>query len=193
MGDYTAIAGFSGALVRLLQTHLVPDTLRSADSIGLCSPDDHGDFQLGVYLYAIEECAEMRESEMVGRGLSRQQYPPSYFQLYYMITPYSTSSLKFRAEEEQRVLGKVIQVLKDYGIFDEETFQPVETPKGLDVRVEWMTLTTEEKQKVWNAPEVPYRTSLFYRAEPVAVASTKVRAIRRVTGLELSVNEREQK
>lgn len=148
MGDYTAIAGFSSALVRLLQTHLVPDTLRSADSIGLCSPDDHGDFQLGVYLYAIEECAEMRESEMVGRGLSRQQYPPSYFQLYYMITPYSTSSLKFRAEEEQRVLGKVIQVLKDYGIFDEETFQPVETPKGLDVRVEWMTLTTEEKQKV---------------------------------------------
>ncbi len=190
MGDYTAIAGFSNALVRLLRTHLVPGTVGSEDGIGLCSPEDRGDFQLGVHLYSIEECAEMRENEMVSRGLRQQQYPPSYFQLYYMITPYSTSSLKFRAEEEQRILGRVIQVLKDYGTFEAETFRPVDSPKGLDIRMEWVSLPTEEKLKIWSAPNSAYRTSLFYRAQPVAVASTRTRAIRRVTGLDLSVDEK---
>lgn len=190
MGDYTVIADFSSALVKLLQNSLVPETLRSADSIGLCSPAEHGDFLLGIHLYSIEECAEMRETEMVSHGLTRQQYPPSYYQLFYMITPYSVSSLKFRAEEEQRILGRVVQVIKDYGVFDSETYATVTSPKGLDIRMEWVTLTTEEKLKIWNAPDAPYRTSLFYKALPVAVSSTKTRKIRRVTGFDLSVNEK---
>jgi hypothetical protein len=192
VGEYTAFADLSGALIKLLQAYLVPDTVRSVDSIGLCSPADHGDFLLGVHLYSIEECAEIRETEMVSRGLQQQQYPPSYYQLYYMITPYSTSSLKFRAEEEQRILGRVAQVIRDYGFFDRETYHPVSAPKGLDVRMEWVTLTTEEKLKIWNVPDAPYRTSLFYKALPVAVASTKMKRIRRVTGFDLSVNEKEQ-
>ncbi len=192
MGEYTAFADLSSAIIKLLQAHLVPDTVRSVDSIGLCSPADHGDFLLGVHLYSIDECAEMRETEMVSRGLQRQQYPPSYYQLYYMITPYSTSSLKFRAEEEQRILGRVAQVLRDYGFFDGDSYRPVTTPKGLDVRLEWVTLTTEEKLKIWNVPDAPYRTSLFYKAQPVSMVSTKTRQIRRVTGLDLSVSEKEQ-
>lgn len=109
-----------------------------------------------------------------------------------MITPYSTSSLKFRAEEEQRILGRVAQVLRDYGFFDGDSYRPVTTPKGLDVRLEWVTLTTEEKLKIWNVPDAPYRTSLFYKAQPVSMVSTKTRQIRRVTGLDLSVSEKEQ-
>lgn len=191
MGSYTAIADTGNALVRLLQHYLVPDTILNADSIGLCSPADHGDFMLGIHLYNVEECMEMRDSEMVDMSLNQQKYPPSYLTLYYMITPFSTSDLKFRAEEEQRIMGRVLQVLKDYGSFDADSYQPVQFPKGLDIRVELEKLSMEEKLKIWNVPDAAYRTSLFYRAVPVSLESSKFRKIRRVTDVNLAIEEKE--
>lgn len=190
MGNYTAIADVGNALVRLLQQYLVPDTLLSADSIGLCRPSDKGDFMLGVHLYGVEECVEMRDSEMIDVGLQRQKYPPTYLSLYYMITPFSNSDVKFRAEEEQRILGRVVQVIKDYGTFDCNTYQPVEFPKGLDIRIDPVMLTLEQKLRLWNAPDIPYRASLYYKATPVVVESSRMRKIRRVTDLNLSVEEK---
>ncbi len=193
MGSFTAIADVGNALVRLLQQYLVPDTVLSADSIGLCSPSDHGDFILGVHLYSIEECLEMQDGTMVDLSLNQQKYPPSYLTLRYMITPFSTSDLKFRAEEEQRILGRVMQVLKDYGSFDADTYRPVEFPKGLDIRIDPIMLTIEEKLKIWNVPHTAYRTSLYYKAAPVVLESSKLRKIRRVTDLTMSVEQKNRR
>lgn len=133
---------------------------------------------------------EMRDSEMVDMSPNKQKYPPSYLTLYYMITPFSTSDLKFRAVEEQRIMGRVMQVLKDYGSFDADSYQPVAFPKGLDIRVELQRLTFEDKLKIWNVPDTAYRTSLFYCVTPVSLESSKFRKIRRVTDLELAIQEK---
>lgn len=192
MGSYTAIADTGNALVQLLQQYLVPDTILNADRIGLCSPGDHGDFALGIHLYNIEECMEMYDNQMVDISVNQQKYPPSYLALYYMITPFSTSDLKFRVEEEQRIMGRVIQVLKDYGSFDAESYQPVAVPKGLDLRVDLQRITLEDKMKIWNVPDMAYRTSLFYCVRPVSLESSKFRKIRRVTDVDLAIQEKNQ-
>ena len=55
---------------------------------------------------------------MVTVDASRQKYPPAYLTLFYMVTAYSNGDVKYRSEEEQRLLGRVIQVFHDYSVLD---------------------------------------------------------------------------
>ena len=62
---YSIIADISNALVNLLRGELVPGLVQGGDGIGLCSPDEKGDFVVGINLYDLEE-----SEEIVSQGMT---------------------------------------------------------------------------------------------------------------------------
>lgn len=187
MGKYTVIAEVSQKLVDLLADGMVPDLITDKNAIGLCGPDEKGDFSVGIYLYDVEESDEMRRSGMVNFSETGQKFPPLVLSLSYMITAYSTSDIKFRAIQEQRILGRVMQILSDNALIGGDQFGN-DTTKA-DLRIELQPLTTEEKMKLWNDTTKPYKTSLCYKVTPVELESTKERRISRVKEFTVELEE----
>ena len=190
MGKYTSIAEVGMAIVRLLRRELVPDTLQNPGAIGLCSPTDRGDYMVGIHLYDIRESEELRVNTMIARGAQELLYPPSYVNLYYMITVTSTGDIKYRSEEEHKILGRIVQVLADYPCLDRETLEPVTSRKQLDVELSMQNLTLEDKMRIYSVPNAGYKLSLFYRAAPVEIESKKSRRTVRVMEAEFGLEEK---
>lgn len=186
MGKYTIIAEIDEYLIQVLSDGLVPELLPDKNAIGLCSPEDRGDLNVGIYLYDIQENEAFRISGMVNHSLDTQAYPPTYLSLYYMITVWASSDIRFRAIQEHRILGRIIQLLKDQNLWESARFGNEETP---NIRVEYLDLIMEEKAKIWNQPSYPYHTSLFFRIGPVRLDSAKIREISRVVQVDMQVNE----
>lgn len=184
MADYMIMAEVGNALVRLLRKELVPELIKSDAGIGLASPADKGDISLCVHLYDVNESKKYRVSGMITEGVDSQKFPPIHLTLSYMITAFSASDVKFRSEEEQRILGRVSQVLLDYPIFDPDTME-FGTGGGEDkIWIEMVQTDIEERSKVWNFPNLAPKLSLFYSIGPVAVESSKTKKIRRVQEIE---------
>lgn len=184
MGSYTVIADAGNALVKLLRREMVPNIILNDDGIGLASPADKGDLTLCIHLYDISESEEYRMSGMISDGVDRQKFPPTYLTLSYLITAFSASDVKFRSEEEQRMLGKVIQVLRDYPMLDPDTMEFV-TGSGRDgIRIEMKKIEMEEKLKVWTFPNLAQKLSLFYKMGPMPLESAKTKNVKRVRGVE---------
>ena len=191
MGSYTVITEAGNAIVRLLRKELVPEIIPNADAIGLATPADRGDIVLCVHLYDIGESGDFRVSGMVSDGVSRQKFPPVHLTLSYMITAFSASDVKFRAEEEHRILGKVIQVLRDYPVLNPETMELGPGTGKEGIRLEMRRLEAEEKLKFWNFPNLANKLSLFYKLGPLPLESARTREIRRVGSTEFRVESAE--
>lgn len=179
MGRYTIISEISQKIVDLLCEGMVPDIITDKNGIGLCGPDEKGDFSVGVYLYNIEENYDFKQSGMINVNYKEQKFPPLVLSLYYMITAYSSSDIKFRAIQEQRILGRVMQILADNSIINGSDFG--NDVMGADIRIELLNLSIDEKIKLWNDNTKPYKTSVCYKITPVELESTKGRRISRVT------------
>ena len=177
---YTAIAEIGNTLAERLRIYMVPEVVMNPEHIGLCSPADKGDFMVGIYLYDIKECEEIRSHSMIMVDSKQQKYPSCFLNLYYMITAYSNGDIKYRSEEEQKILGKIVQVLQDYGVF-EEMSQGKGLPDGETIpAAEMLNLPLEEKLRIWNIPNIAYKTSLFYKVGPIEIQSEKTRDTQRV-------------
>lgn len=184
MSDYTIIAEIGCALVRLLRKELVPDLIRNGSDIGLASPADRGDMNLCVHLYDVSESETYRVSGMIPDGEERQKFPPIHLTLSYVITAFSAGDVKFRAEEEHRIIGKVAQVLRDYPILNLETME-FGMGGGEDrIRIEMRRADLDEKVKVWSFPGLAPKLSLFYQMGPVALDSARTKSIKRVQEME---------
>lgn len=194
MGSYNMIAEVGNSIVRLLREKLVPEVITNPDAIGLCEPQDRGDYIVGIYLYDIRECEDVRATGMVTTGITRQKYPPMYVTLSYMITAFSNGDVKYRSGEEQKILGRVMQVLYDHSILDGATLEPVmkedHSSPDMNVRIQLQNLSYEDKQKIWNIPSKAYKLSLFYKVAPVEIESTKLKNISRVTEIGISYQDK---
>lgn len=189
MAKHMGILEVGQAIVSLLRENMSPEFITNPDAIGLCSPEDKGDILLGVYLYDIRECEEFRGTDMVNLAVDRQRYPSTYLTLSYMITAFSTTDVKFRAEEDQRILGKAIQVLADHSVLSAESFSSVSKAGEMDLRIRMTAIEAEEKQRIWNFPNMPYRLSLFYKVSPVELESERIKSVRRVVEMDLFTQE----
>lgn len=192
MADYTIISDIGNALVKLLRSEMVPEVIQNADAIGLCSPADKGDLVLGLYLYDVRESEEVFETGMRTLGTGEQRYPSKFINLFYMVTAYSMSDIKFRASEEQRILGRAMQVLMDHAVLDDLLFGTDQARGRYPVRIDQLRLDNDEKMKLWNMPDVPYKLSLYYKVAPVEMESGRTRKIHRVRQIELDIQEKEQ-
>lgn len=189
MGSYTIISDIGNIIIGLLKEKMVPEIIVSADAIGMCSPTEKENVSLGLYLYDVRESESMRVNGMQLDGQNRQKYPPMYLDLYYMLTAYSVSDAKFRASEEQRILGRAMQILHDHPSISPDTMAFGISPSGETIRIEMMQIDTEEKVRLWNSSNMAYRLSLFYKVSPVLLESTRSVATARVTALDFTVDE----
>lgn len=177
---FSSISEIGKTLVTILNDALVPDVLLHNGLIGLCAPNDHGDFALGIYLYDVGPSEEVFAHGMVNTGLREQTYPSSFLTLRYMITAYSAGDLKFRAEEDQRVLGRVVQTLADHAVIGRTSALYGEPMRTV---IEQERISAYEKIRLWTFPNEPYRVTLFYKVSPVEITSARTKAMTRVTDL----------
>lgn len=189
MGSYTIISDIGNLMTGLLKSNMVPDIIVNADAIGLCSPAEKENVSLGLYLYDIKESDSVRVAGMQSVGIARQKFPPMYLELYYMLTAYSMSDSKFRASEEQRILGRAMQLFRDHPTIGLDTLSFENNPAADAVKIELLAMDTADKMKLWNFPNMAYRLSLFYKVSPVPLESTRSVAMHRVTELEFLVEE----
>lgn len=178
MGKYTVIDEISEQLLKVLREQLVPELVTDPNSIRVCRPEGREDLSLSVFLYDIQESDEVRQFGMQDLSESRQQYPPVYLTLYFMLTPHFPEQTPYGMMQEARLLGKVIQYFHDYpGIRLGEEQYPVQMLK----------LPAEEKMKLWNSDKKPYTLSLFYRISPVPLESARIRSVNRVKHADFKV------
>ncbi len=186
--NHTGIARTGEALAELLRASLVPDTVRSREQIGLCAPQDRGDCSVGIWLYDIRECTQLYSHEMVTIDSERQRYPSVYVNLYYMITPYSTGDIAYRAKEEALMLGRILQTFADTAVID--ALRTGETAGAEPVcQIVSANPDMEEKMRICHMPDGSYKTSLFYEVGPVEISSGKQRRVRRVVDLSYEIKE----
>lgn len=179
--DYTVVSAVNDKLLTLLRKHMVPNVLASREEIGLCTPKDHGDVVFGVYLYDIRESDEIRMTGMQAYDSSHIQFPPIYLELYYMMTAYSAIDLRYREEENHRVLTKAMQVLHDYPRLEEED----------RLHIEFQNLTLEQKSAVWHNLGGGYQLSLFYKIAPIKLESTIRKEVSRVQEIHIDASPEE--
>ncbi|SFS06896.1 DUF4255 domain-containing protein [Anaeromicropila populeti] len=189
MGSYSIISEIDQGIIKLLRDNMVPDLISSPDKIGLCSPSEKGDISLGIYLYDIKESDEVFERGMSMSGRSEQKAPSKFINLYYMFTAYSTSDLKFRALEEHRILGKIIQVFADNPMLGEEYFPANNQNFKYPLKVEMNRTHNETESKIWNGTDMPNKLSLYFKIYPVEIESTRVKKVQRVVDVDFKVDE----
>lgn len=120
--------------------------------------------------------------------MGHQKFPSTYLSLYYMITAYSLSNVKFRSSQEHIILGKVIQVLKDYGHLLSGKFRGSREAVNYSVKMDMLSPDINEKVRLRNMHEKTERLSLYYKVSPIEIESTRIKKIQRVTSVDMRFN-----
>ena len=187
MADYSVIADIGLSLVKVLRNTLVPELIAHPDGVGLANPMDRGDMNLTVYLYDIKENTEVRNNEMVDLG-DRMRYPPVALDLYYIITAHSSSDVLTRGIDEQRILGRTIQLLHDHPQLKEEDLEGALAGSSSSYRISKEVVTLETLISLF--PNQPYKLSLAYKIGPVLLDSTRTKTVSRVTERQLKLKQK---
>ena len=180
MANYNIIADIGDALVRLLREGMVPDIIPNSEGIGVCHPSDRGDISLGICLYDMRRNTDIDPTE-IPLGTDKLRAPSFFLDLYYMITAYSSSDIKFRSLEEAKIIGRTMQILEGNPIMKPELYGKMFENMNYLPRIEMLDLENEEKHRIWNIPDQPYKLSVFYKVYPVEIESEHIREITRVT------------
>lgn len=178
MSDYTAISEVGSALVRVLWEEIQIDPqvnplIDNESRISLRSPFDLKDdnaVRLSIYLYRIVEDPYTKNQPPLQGGGLRQRRTPLTLDLLYLVTPLVGSP-----EEQQIVLGKVLQVFHDRAFLQGTDLAPDMALAGEELRVVLNPVSLEETTRVWQALEMSYRLSVCYVVRVAIVDSTRSR------------------
>ncbi len=180
MANYNIISDIGDALVRLLREGMVPDIIPNSEGIGVCHPSDRGDISLGICLYDMKRNTDIDPKE-IPIGTDKLRAPSFFLDLFYMITAYSSSDIKFRSLEEAKMIGRAMQILEGNPVMKPELYGKAFENMNYLPRIEMLDLDNEEKHRIWNIPDQPYKLSVFYKVYPVEIESENIREITRVT------------
>jgi hypothetical protein len=176
MADFSIISDVSNEVLKVLRENICPELIQSPESIALASPTDkNSDFQLGLYLYDIQELREYQQLDMIRMRGNQVQYPPKPLNLFFALYINSKSQLVSSAENEQRILGRAIQVLMDHAILYESGEE-----EDSNASITLLPLSFEEKTKIWSVLSVPYQLGIYFSVAPVLLSSRRIRSFKRV-------------
>lgn len=177
MADFSIISDLSNEILNLLRNYMCPELIQSPEAIKLVSPSDkNADFQLGVYLYDIQELREYKQMDMIRMGNNTAQYPPKPLNLFFVIYINSKSQMVSDAENEQRILGRAIQILMDHAVLGEFASQNEDEAPAVTL----LTLSFEEKTKLWSVLNLPYQVGIYFSVSPALLSSRKTKTFTRV-------------
>lgn len=178
MADFSIISEVSNEIVKLLRENLCPELIQSPESIMLVSPTDkNADFLVGVHLYDIQELREYRQLDLVRVRGNRAKYPDKPLNLFYSVYINAKSQIMSDAENEQRIFGRIFQILMDNSILYNTT--SVENEE-VNSNITFLTLSFEDKTKLWSSMNLPYQVGAYFSVSPVLLSSRRVYGFSRV-------------
>ena len=185
MADFSIISDVSNEVLKLLRENICPELIQSQESITLAAPTDkNADFQLGLYLYDIQELREYQQLDLIRMKGNQAQYPPKPLNLFFALYINTRSQLMSNAENEQRILGRSMQVLMDhsilYGTADED-----EAASSITL----LPLSFEEKTKIWSVLSLPYQLGVYFSVAPVLLSSRRIRSFKRVVAAGFDIQQ----
>lgn len=189
MADYTAIVEAGQALVELLRDHLTPEPLANRELIALCSPHESENNQLTVYLYHLEEDVRHATSGYYQVDQNTQRRSPAQFILRYLVTAHSKAPVQRRQAEQHRMLGAVIQTIRDHPILSTRYLSGSLAEEQAQLHITIERIPLEQMLKIWNDTSGEYRVSLAVMMTGVTIGSRQERSITRVT--EVTVDTRQ--
>lgn len=166
---------------------MTPDPIPQPELIGLGTPVDKGDFYLSLFLYNIRESGDNRKTHMVSRGTGHIQFPPMAVDLHYMMTVYSPADLQSRALDEQRIIGRAMQVLYDNSVLRGSSLIGTLAEREEEVRVVMDNISGNGMLNMWNFADTPYRLTISYIVGPVFIDSTRIKTTKRVLERDFSI------
>lgn len=186
MADFSIVADVSTGLLKLLRTQMCPAPVSAPEAIRLAAPTDkNGDFQLGLYLYDLRELGEYRAGAMQRGADNIRRRPPRPLTLHYMLFLNSKAQITTGAEAEQRILGRALQVLTDYPALDVNQLHPYAREPEEAASITLLTLTFEEKTKIWAALSTPYQLGIYFSVSPLLLSSRREETFTRVREVEV--------
>ncbi len=174
MAKYTIISDIGKGILELLRDKLVPEPVDSSEKIGICDPKERGGYIVGIHPYDIREDLSGAAKDAKTLPDGSQQDPPAMIELYYVISVSSKAEAESKALDEAKIIGKIIQVIKDNPVIP-----PRYMPSNMGVPVEnvpisMLPLNMEEKVKVWTMFGESYKLSVFYVVGPIALDSENI-------------------
>ena len=187
MGQYTAIAEVSQSIIKLLRKELFPDIIKKYEQIALSSPSNSGDVKVGLHLYEIKENSDFIQRNMISAGENILKFPPQSLTLFYLLTVYSNADKNSKAIDEQRILGKVMQILNDHPVFEKDDLLGSIGDEDESFEIIRENLSFEDKVKLWQFPNIPYQLSMVYKVQPVMIESTRIKEVKRVKDVSINI------
>ena len=119
--------------------------------------------QISVFLYNVNELSSMRNQPQTA------QNPPTllYLNLRYLITP-----LTQNPENDQIVLGKIMQLLSETPVLRGSDLQGSLRESGDELKIILDPLTADDLNKLWTMFQTPYKLCISYSVFPVRIESS---------------------
>ncbi len=153
----------------------------SREKVGLGTPGEDSGCSLCIFPYDVRKNTDVQAVLPVAEGVGRLRNPPQFYDVYYMLVPYSDGDLKYRTEEELKLADALLAGLGDVCFLESER------------HTEFCLCNPDfdEKAKIWNALNQPLRPAVYCKAGPVAVISGRTRAVNRVSGVWMHFDEKD--
>ena len=146
------LVGTEDAIVFLNPTETVRDSAR----------------RLSLWLYHVSEDEHVKNAPAVRRTDGTFRMPPLALDLYYLLTPFSTSG-----EADHLVLGRAMQTFHDQSMAHIVDTSPT-TPINEELRITLYRRSLDEISQVWQALREPYRLSVCYQVKVSHVDSIRL-------------------
>lgn len=188
MADFSIISDVSNQIIKFLRESICPELIQSPEALMLTAPTDKkSDYQMGVYLYDIQELREYQSRDMVNVRAGSAQYPPKPLTLFYAAYINSKAQMMSSSDNEQRILGRTIQSLMDKAVIDDITGE-----NGEAASITLLPLSFEEKTKIWSTLNEPYQLAVYFSVSPVLLSSRRTKTFRRVVAADFDVSMKKE-
>ena len=129
---------------------------------------------LSLYLFRVAENGDCKNRPFAPETSGSLRCPPLALTLNYLITPLTNS-----AENDQKLLGKTMQVLYDHAIISDPDLHGVLGGSAAELRLTLNPMALDDLHKLWSAFLRPLRLSVAYEVKVVFIDS------QRLTGADL--------
>ena len=192
MADYTALVEAGEALAELLRQELTPEPINDRELISLATPFEAENNQLTLYLFQIDEDLQNGFTGYQQETLNMQRMQAASFQLSYLITAHSKAPVHVKESDQQRIIGKVVQIIKDHPTIPPEYLSGSMAGSGLALSLNLERPNFEQMMKIWNNNSVPYKLSVVCKVGGVTIDSKRTRYTSRVTDVSIDIGYKDQ-
>ena len=180
MADYTALVEAGNALVEFLREELTPEPISKRDLISLCSPHESENNQLTVYLFHLEEDAQAGQGGFYPYSRDVEKARPTVMTASVLITAHSIAPVQMRQADQYRMMGAVIQAVKDMPILDKKYLSGSQAQAGEELHLSVERPNFDQLIKIWNNNTAPYKLSVVIKVTGISIESKRTRRVRRV-------------